>query len=318
MKSLVAGGAGFIGSHLCEALLKRGHDVVCVDNLISGRLRNLQGPAIAGAGRRFRFLRHDIQNPLKIKVDFVFNLASPASPPHYQKHSIFTLRTGSEGTYQLLLLAERSRARFLQASTSEVYGDPEQHPQTEDYWGHVNPVGPRACYDESKRYAEALCMEFWRKRKVDVRVIRIFNTYGPRLDPKDGRVISNYVMQALRGQPLTVYGTGRQTRSFQYVSDLVEAIQKVMFSPGQAGCVYNTGNPGEFTMIQAARLVKKLTGSSSPIVFKPLPKDDPARRRPDITKVRKALGWQPRVPFEEGLKMTIQWFQEELKGSRAA
>jgi UDP-glucuronate decarboxylase len=310
MRVLVAGGAGFIGSHLCEALLQKGHEVTCVDNLISGRKSNLDSPILRQAGSRFKFLRHDIQKPLNLKVSWIFNLASPASPPHYQTHSIFTLRTGSEGTYQLLLLAKKNKARFLQASTSEVYGDPAVHPQREDYWGNVNPIGLRACYDEAKRFAEALCMEFWRKEKVDVRMVRIFNTYGPRLDPKDGRVISNYISQALHGQPLTVYGDGKQTRSFQYVSDLVAAMLTVMSAPNQAGCVYNTGNPGEFTMIQAAKLVKKLTGSPSPIVFRPLPHDDPTRRKPDIGKIKKALGWQPKVKFEDGLRKTIEWYKE--------
>lgn len=311
MRVLVAGGSGFIGSHLCEALLERGHQVTCVDNLVSGRAANVQGPVFRKYARRFTFLKHDIQRPLKLKTDFIFNLASPASPPHYQAHAIFTLRTGSEGTYQLLLLAERNGARFLQASTSEVYGDPAVHPQREDYWGNVNPIGVRACYDEAKRYAEALTMEFHRRRGLDTRLVRIFNTYGPRLDPRDGRVISNYISQALNGKPLTVYGTGRQTRSFQYVSDLVAALMKVMFAPGQAGCVFNAGNPGEFTVLEAARLVKKLCRSPSVIVFEPLPKDDPTRRRPDIAKIRKALGWQPKVPFKLGLERTIEWFRKE-------
>jgi UDP-glucuronate decarboxylase len=247
---------------------------------------------------------------LDLKADYIFNFASPASPPHYQVHSIYTLRTGSEGTRNLLELAKRNRARFLQASTSEVYGDPAIHPQPETYWGNVNPIGVRSCYDEAKRYAEALIMEYWRKEGVDTRMIRIFNTYGPRLDPDDGRVVSNYIKQALRGEPLTVFGDGKQTRSFQYVDDLIQAILKVMFDPrAKAGCVYNTGNPGEFTVIQAARLVKKLTGSSSPIVHRPLPKDDPTRRRPDIRKIRRELGWSPKVKFADGLKTTIAWYR---------
>jgi UDP-glucuronate decarboxylase len=256
----------------------------------------------------FTFLKRDILKPLNLRADFVFNFASPASPPHYQVHSIYTLRTGSEGTRNLLELAKRSRGRFLQASTSEVYGDPKVHPQREDYWGNVNSIGVRSCYDEAKRYGEALCMEYWRKEGVDVRLIRIFNTYGPRLDPNDGRVISNYIKQALKGEPLTVFGDGSQTRSFQYVDDLVAAIFKVMFTPGLGGEVFNTGNPGEFTMLQAARLVKKLTKTKSPIVHRPLPKDDPTRRRPDITKIRRRLGWTPRIRFEEGLKRTIAWY----------
>ena len=308
--SLVAGGSGFVGSHLCEALLERGHHVIAVDSLISGRRSNLQSPIFKRYRKNFRFVKKDILKPLNFKADYIFNLASPASPPHYQVHSIYTLRTGSEGTYNLLMLAKKNRARFLHASTSEVYGDPLVHPQPETYWGHVNSIGVRACYDEAKRYAEALIMEFWRKEKVDTRMVRIFNTYGPRLDPDDGRVISNYIKQALSGQALTVYGDGRQTRSFQYVSDLVQAMLTVMFSPkAKAGCVYNTGNPGEFTMLEAARLVKKFTGNKHDIVYRPLPKDDPARRCPDISKIKKELGWSPKVKFADGLKKTIEWYQ---------
>jgi nucleoside-diphosphate-sugar epimerase len=307
--SLVAGGAGFIGSHLCEALLRRGHKVVAVDSLVSGRLSNLDSPVFRRHHRDFSFLKRDILKPFRIECDFVFNFASPASPPHYQAHSIYTLRTGSEGTRHLLEMAKANRARFLHASTSEVYGDPQRHPQSEDYWGHVNPVGPRACYDEAKRYAEALVMEYWRKEGVDTRMIRIFNTYGPRLDPNDGRVVSNYIRQALRGEPLTVYGDGRQTRSFQYVDDLIRAVLVVMFSPkAKPGCLYNVGNPGEFSVLAAARLVKRLTGSPSPIVHKPLPQDDPVRRRPDISKIKRELGWKPRVTFAVGLKKTIAWY----------
>jgi UDP-glucuronate decarboxylase len=313
--SLVAGGAGFVGSHLCEALLEEGHKVVAVDSLISGRRSNLKSPIFEKYKRRFKFLKKDILKPLNIKADYIFNLASPASPPHYQKHSIYTLRTGSEGTYNLLLLAKKYKARFLQASTSEVYGNPSVHPQPETYWGNVNTIGVRACYDEAKRYAEALVMEFWRKEKVDTRMIRIFNTYGPRLDPDDGRVISNYIKQALRGEPLTVFGDGSQTRSFQYVSDLVAGIFAVMFSAkAESGCVYNVGNPGEFTMVQAAKLVKKFTGSDSPVVHKPLPEDDPARRKPDISRIQMELGWSPKVPFEDGLDKTIAWYRmNEIK-----
>jgi UDP-glucuronate decarboxylase len=306
---LVAGGAGFIGSHLCEALLKKGHKVVAVDSLISGRPSNLDSPVFTKYKKHFKFIKRDILTPFNMKVDYIFNFASPASPPHYQVHAIYTLRTGSEGTRNLLELAKRHKARFLHASTSEVYGDPAIHPQPESYWGNVNSVGVRACYDESKRYAEALIMEYWRKEGVDTRMIRIFNTYGPRLDPDDGRVISNFIKQALRGEPLTMYGDGKQTRSFQYVDDLIAGIFAVMFSPkAKAGCIYNTGNPGEFTMIQAARLVKKFTGSPSPIVHKPLPKDDPTRRKPDISKIKRELGWSPKVKFEVGLKRTIDWY----------
>jgi len=317
-RSLVAGGAGFIGSHLCEALLKKGHHVTAVDSLISGRKSNILSPIFTKYKKRFVFLKRDILKPLNLKADWIFNLASPASPPHYQTHSIYTLRTGSEGTRNLLELAKKNKARFLHASTSEVYGDPKVHPQREDYWGNVNPIGVRACYDEAKRYAEALIMEYWRKEKIDTRMVRIFNTYGPRLDPDDGRVISNYIKQALRGEPLTVYGDGKQTRSFQYVSDLVQAMLTVMAAPGKGGCVYNTGNPGEFTMIQAAKLVKKITGSPSPIVHRPLPKDDPTRRKPDISKVKRELGWSPKVKFEDGLRQTIAWYrQNEVLGGQA-
>ena len=315
--SLVAGGAGFIGSHLCEALLKRGHKVVAVDSLISGRRSNLLSPVFTKHKKDFVFLKKDIIQPFKLKADYVFNFASPASPPHYQTHSIYTLRTGSEGTQNLLNIAKANHAPFLQASTSEVYGDPAVHPQPETYWGNVNSIGVRSCYDEAKRYAEALCMEYWRKEGVDVRLIRIFNTYGPRLDPDDGRVISNFIKQALRGDPLTLFGDGKQTRSFQYVDDLVIAIQKVMFTKGLGGEVFNTGNPGEFTMIQAAKLVKKFTGTSSPIVHKPLPKDDPTRRKPDITKIKRRLGWTPKVKFEVGLKKTIEWYKLNEMRARA-
>jgi UDP-glucuronate decarboxylase len=307
--SLVAGGAGFVGSHLCEALLKRGHKVVAVDSLVSGRRSNLDSPVFRKYARRFQFLKRDIQRPLNLKVDYIFNLASPASPPYFEKYSLYILRTASEGTLRLLELAERQGARFLQASTSEVYGDPKVHPQPEGYWGNVNPNGPRSCYDEGKRYAESLCMVFWRQRGVDVRMVRIFNTYGPRLDPNDGRVISNYIKQALRGESLTVFGDGKQTRSFQYVDDLVAAMLKVMFTPGLGGEVYNTGNPGEFTMLQAAKLVKKLTGTNLPLVFRPLPKDDPTRRKPDISKIKRELGWSPKVKFADGLKRTIAWYR---------
>lgn len=311
VRSIVAGGAGFIGSHLCEALLHKGHHVTCVDNLISGRLKNINTVVVAKHRHRFRFLKHDIREPLLLRADYVFNLASPASPPHYQKNAIFTLLTGSEGTLRMLELAQRNKARFIQASTSEVYGDPEVHPQREDYWGSVNPVGVRACYDEAKRYAEALIMEFWRKHRLDTRIIRIFNTYGPRLDPDDGRVVSNFIKQALKNKPLTIYGRGKQTRSFCYVDDMVEAFLKVAFARGKAGKVYNAGNPGEYTMIQTAKLIKALAESKSKIVHKPLPQDDPVKRKPDISRIKKELGWKPKVKFDEGLKNVIAWYAEE-------
>jgi UDP-glucuronate decarboxylase len=312
--SLVAGGAGFIGSHLCEALLKRGHKVVAVDSLISGRKSNLSSPVFTKYKKNFVFLKKDIIKPFMGKADYVFNFASPASPPHYQTHAIYTLRTGSEGTMNLLNIAKANKAVFLQASTSEVYGDPAVHPQPETYWGNVNTIGVRSCYDEAKRYGEALCMEYWRKEQVDVRLIRIFNTYGPRLDPDDGRVISNFIKQALKGQALTLFGDGKQTRSFQYVDDLIAAIFKVAFTPGLGGEVFNTGNPGEFTMIEAAKLVTQFTGAKAGIVFKPLPKDDPRQRKPDISKIKKRLGWTPKVKFADGLKKTIDWYRlNEIK-----
>jgi UDP-glucuronate decarboxylase len=307
--SLVAGGAGFIGSHLCEALLKKGHKVVAVDSLISGRASNLKSPVFTKYKKNFVFLKKDIIKPFKLKADYVFNFASPASPPHYQTHAIYTLRTGSEGTMNLLNIAKANKAVFLQASTSEVYGDPAVHPQPETYWGNVNTIGVRSCYDEAKRYGEAICMEYWRKEGVDVRLIRIFNTYGPRLDPDDGRVISNFIKQALQGQPLTLFGDGRQTRSFQYVDDLIAAVFKVAFTPGLGGEVFNTGNPGEFTMLQAAKLVTQFTGAKGGIVFKPLPKDDPRQRKPDISKIKKRLGWTPKIKFADGLKRTIDWYK---------
>ena len=311
MRVLVAGGAGFIGSHLCEALLQKGHEVTCVDNLISGRKSNLDSPILRQAGSRFKFLRHDIQKPLNLKVSWIFNLASPASPPHYQTHSIFTLRTGSEGTYQLLLLAKKNKARFLQASTSEVYGDPAVHPQREDYWGNVNPIGLRACYDEAKRFAEALCMEFWRKEKVDVRMVRIFNTYGPRLAPGDGRVVSNFIVQALRGDPLTVYGDGTQTRSLCFVDDEIGGLLALLDS-SLTGPV-NIGNPDERTMLELAHVVLEATGSSSDITFEPLPQDDPTRRCPDITLARSALGWEPTTGLGDGIGRTIEYFERKVR-----
>jgi nucleoside-diphosphate-sugar epimerase len=288
--------------------------VVAVDSLISGRKSNLSSPVFTKYKKNFVFLKKDIIKPFMGKADYVFNFASPASPPHYQTHAIYTLRTGSEGTMNLLNIAKANKAVFLQASTSEVYGDPAVHPQPETYWGNVNTIGVRSCYDEAKRYGEALCMEYWRKEQVDVRLIRIFNTYGPRLDPDDGRVISNFIKQALKGQALTLFGDGKQTRSFQYVDDLIAAIFKVAFTPGLGGEVFNTGNPGEFTMIEAAKLVTQFTGAKAGIVFKPLPKDDPRQRKPDISKIKKRLGWTPKVKFADGLKKTIDWYRlNEIK-----
>ncbi len=306
MQILVAGGAGFIGSHLCERLLRLGHRVTCVDNLKTGRLANLRG---ALRSPRFRFLKRDVRRPLRLPVQFIFNLASYASPPYYQNWSIDTLMTNALGSYHLLELARRRRAGYLFASTSEVYGDPLHHPQRESDWGHVNPVGIRACYDEAKRFAEALTLEYQRKHRLDVRVVRIFNTYGPRLQKDDGRVISNFIHQALRGRPLTIYGSGRQTRSFCFVTDLVEGLVRAAFTPRARGQVINLGNPAEFTVLEAARLIQRLLGRKSRLEYRPLPGDDPRRRRPDISKARRLLRWRPKVGLRAGLVETIAWFQ---------
>jgi dTDP-glucose 4,6-dehydratase len=302
---LVAGGAGFIGSHLCEHLLGRGFDVLCVDNLLTGRRRN-----IAHLMRRpgFRFLKQDITRPLTVpgRLDLVYNLASPASPRDYLALPLETLAVGAQGTRNLLELCRRKQAVFVQASTSEVYGDPLVHPQPEHYWGRVNPVGVRSVYDEAKRYAEALVMAYHRRNGLAVRIARIFNTYGPRMKLNDGRVVPNLISQALSGKPMTIYGRGRQTRSFCYVADMVEGLYRL------AGCAdpmpVNLGNPAEFTILQFARIVRRLTGSSSPLRFEPLPEDDPRQRRPDIRRARRVLGWRPAVGLEAGLRLTIDWF----------
>jgi nucleoside-diphosphate-sugar epimerase len=307
--ALVAGGAGFIGSHLCEALIGRGMRVICVDNLGTGKMENLK--ALKG-NKNFTFIKADIRKKINIKggIDYIFHLASYASPPYYQAKSIETLMTNSLGTFNLLELAVEKKARYLITSTSETYGDPKEHPQKETYWGNVNPVGIRSCYDEAKRFAEALTMEFFRKHKLDARIIRIFNTYGPRLQKDDGRVISNFIWQAIHNDPITIYGDGSQTRSFCYVSDQVGGLMAAMMKPGLAGEVINIGNPGEFTVKQAADMIKQMTGSSSVIIYKPLPKDDPARRKPDILKAKKLLGWAPSVKLKEGLEKTIEWFEK--------
>jgi nucleoside-diphosphate-sugar epimerase len=307
--ALVAGGAGFIGSHLCEALIGRGMRVICVDNLGTGKMENLK--ALKG-NKNFTFIKADIRKKINIKggIDYIFHLASYASPPYYQAKSIETLMTNSLGTFNLLELAVEKKARYLITSTSETYGDPKEHPQKETYWGNVNPVGIRSCYDEAKRFAEALTMEFFRKHKLDARIIRIFNTYGPRLQKDDGRVISNFIWQAIHNDPITIYGDGSQTRSFCYVSDQVAGLMAAMMKPGLAGEVINIGNPGEFTVKQAADMIKRMTGSSSGIIYKPLPKDDPARRKPDISKAKKLLGWIPSVKLKEGLEKTIEWFEK--------
>jgi len=306
MRVLVAGGAGFVGSHLCDRLLAAGHEVVCADNLITGARRNV-AHLLSQPG--FEFILHDITQPLDLAVDAIFHLASPASPAAYQAYPEETALANSQGTLELLRLARHHQAVFLFASTSEVYGDPLEHPQREDYWGHVNPNGPRACYDESKRFGEALTMVYLRQYGVDARIVRIFNTYGPRSDPHDGRLVPNLITQALRGEPLTVYGDGRQTRSLCYVDDLVRAIELAMFAPGTTGAVLNLGNPVEHTVLEYAKLVRELVNPAAEIVFRPLPADDPTRRRPDISRARALLGWEPTVPLREGLLRTVEWFR---------
>lgn len=302
---VVTGGAGFLGSHLCERLLDRGDEVLCVDNFFSGRKANIHHLL----GRpRFELIRHDIVQPLYIECEQIYNLACPASPVAYQYNPIKTIKTSTVGMVNMLGLAKRCRARLLHTSTSEVYGDPEVHPQREDYWGNVNPIGPRSCYDEGKRVAESLCMNYHLAHGVEVRIVRIFNTYGPRMDPHDGRVVSNFIMQALRGEPLTIYGEGRQTRSFCYVDDLIEGLIRMMDQDQEIGPV-NLGNPVENTMLELAQAVLEVTGSRSPLEFRPLPKDDPRRRCPDITKARQVLGWEPQVPLATGLANTVAYYR---------
>jgi len=303
---LVTGGAGFLGSHLCERLVAAGWDVLCVDNFFTGQKRNVEG--LLGCPR-FELLRHDVTFPLYVEVDRIYNLACPASPVHYQHDPVQTTKTSVHGAINLLGLAKRVGARILQASTSEVYGDPEVHPQVESYWGKVNPIGPRSCYDEGKRCAETLFFDYQRQHNLDIKVVRIFNTYGPRMHPNDGRVVSNFIVQALKGESITIYGDGRQTRSFCYVDDLVEAMIRMMDTrTGFAGPV-NIGNPGEFTMVELAELVLRLTGSRSKLVHMPLPADDPRQRRPDISLALDELRWNPTVKLEDGLKETIAYFR---------
>ena len=304
---LITGGAGFIGSHLCDYLIKKGNYVICVDNLFSGSKDNVRHLLSHPC---FKFIHHDITDPLFIEVDQIFHLACPASPVHYQYNPIKTIKTNVMGTINMLGLAKRVGARILLSSTSEVYGNPKVHPQKEEYWGNVNPIGPRSCYDEGKRVAETLMMDYHRQNNVDIRIVRIFNTYGPRMALDDGRVISNFIVQALKGEPITVYGDGGQTRSFCYVSDLIEGLIKAMESD-LIGPV-NLGNPNEIKIIELAKTILKLTNSKSEIVFRPLPPDDPIRRCPDITLARKRLNWQPIVPLEEGLKETIRYFDKRL------
>ncbi|WP_312518558.1 UDP-glucuronic acid decarboxylase family protein [Anaerospora sp.] len=309
---LVTGGAGFLGSHLCERLLSDGHDVVCVDNFFTGRKENVRHLI---ANPNFELIRHDITNPLFIEVDQIYNLACPASPVHYQYNAIKTIKTSVIGAINMLGLAKRVNATILQASTSEVYGDPEVHPQSEQYRGNVNPIGPRACYDEGKRCAETLFFDYHRQHNVDIKVIRIFNTYGPRMNPEDGRVVSNFIVQALSGQPITIYGNGQQTRSFCYVDDLIEGIIRTMnSSKGFTGPV-NLGNPGEFTMLELAQKIIQLTDSKSKITYEPLPIDDPLQRKPIITLAEKELAWSPTIQLEEGLKRTISYYTEVLSRS---
>ncbi|MBI5770596.1 MAG: SDR family oxidoreductase [Verrucomicrobia bacterium] len=305
MRILVTGGAGFLGSHLCDRLLKDGHEVVCIDNLFTGRKQNI---AHLLANPNFEFVRHDIIDPFKFEVDQIYNLACPASPVHYQYNPIKTIKTSVMGSINCLGLAKRVKARIFQASTSEIYGDPQVHPQPESYWGNVNTIGKRSCYDEGKRAAETLFFDYHRENKVDIRVVRIFNTYGPRMHENDGRVVSNFIVQALRGENLTVYGDGAQTRSFCYVDDLIEGFIRFMKQTDTVGPL-NLGNPGEFTMNQLAELTLKLVGGKSKIVHKPLPADDPKQRRPDITFAKKILKWEPQIPLEEGLKRTIAYFR---------
>ena len=308
---LVTGGAGFLGSHLCDRLLDQGHEVVCADNLFTGTKRNI---AHLLDHSRFEFLRHDVTFPLYLEVDEIWNLACPASPIHYQHDPVQTTKTSVHGAINVLGLAKRLRARIFQASTSEVYGDPKVHPQPESYWGHVNPVGPRSCYDEGKRCAETLFFDYHRQHGLEIKVARIFNTYGPRMHPNDGRVVSNFIVQALRNAPITIYGEGLQTRSFCYVDDLIEGFLRLMASPADVTGPMNLGNPGEFTIRELADLVIELTGSSSTLDFRPLPADDPAQRQPDIAYARRVLGWEPTVPLREGLMRTIRYFDALLSG----
>jgi len=305
---LVTGGAGFIGSHLCERLLARGDEVLCVDNFFTSRRQNIHGLL---ANPNFELMRHDITFPLYVEVDEIYNLACPASPIHYQVDPVQTTKTSVHGAINMLGLAKRLKIKILQASTSEVYGDPTEHPQRETYWGNVNPIGPRACYDEGKRCAETLFFDYHRQHRLPIRVVRIFNTYGPRMHPGDGRVVSNFIVQALRNEPITIYGTGEQTRSFCYVDDLVEGMIRMMDQDGFVGPV-NLGNPAECTILELARTIRELAGSSSEIVFRPLPQDDPVRRRPDISLAREKLSWEPKVPLREGLARTIDYFRRVL------
>ncbi len=306
---LVTGGAGFIGSHLCERLLRDGHDVLCVDNFFTGGKENIRHLL---SNDHFELIRHDIVDPLVVEADQIYNLACPASPVHYQYNPIKTIKTSTVGVVNMLGLAKRVKARILQTSTSEVYGDPEQHPQKESYWGNVNPIGVRSCYDEGKRVAEALFMSYHRQNNVDVRIVRIFNTYGPRMHPNDGRVVSNFVTQALKNEPITIYGDGSHTRSFCFVDDLVDGLVRMMGQSAHVGPL-NLGNPNEITVKELAEQVVRLSGSKSEIVYKPIPEDDPKKRQPDIGLAKEFLKWEPQVALEDGLKKTIEYFKSVIK-----
>lgn len=308
-RTLVTGGAGFLGSHLIDKLLARGDEVVCVDNLFTGTKRNVDH---LHGNPRFEFIRHDVTFPLYVEVDEIYNLACPASPIHYQYDPVQTTKTSVHGAINMLGLAKRLRCRIFQASTSEVYGDPSVHPQTEAYWGNVNPIGPRSCYDEGKRCAETLFFDYYRQHSLDIKVARIFNTYGPRMHPNDGRVVSNFIVQALKGEPITIYGEGQQTRSFCYVDDLINGFLRLMDTEEGFPGPVNLGNPSEFTIRQLAEMIVEMTGSTSKLVFEPLPPDDPMQRKPDITLARDKLGWEPSVQLQEGLRHTIAYFESLL------
>jgi UDP-glucuronate decarboxylase len=311
---LVTGGAGFVGSHLCDRLVAEGHDVVCLDNLFTSQKTNIMHLL---ARPNFEFIRHDVVHPIWLEVDEIFNLACPASPPHYQYNPVKTMKTSVMGAINLLGLAKRTRAKILQASTSEVYGEPQVHPQPESYWGNVNPIGIRSCYDEGKRAAETIFFDYHRQNKVNIRVIRIFNTYGPRMHPYDGRVVSNFIVQAITGQDITLYGDGKQTRSFGYVDDLIDGMLAMMNGPDTFVGPVNLGNPGEFTMIDLAKLVIELTGAKSKLVHLPRPNDDPSQRQPDISLAKKHLNWEPKIPLRDGLAKTIEYFKSiDLKQFR--
>ena len=306
---LVTGGAGFLGSHLCEQLLNEGHEVICLDNFFTGTKNNIEHLL---ANTRFELLRHDITFPLYVEIDEIYNLACPAAPIHYQFDPVQTTKASIHGAINMLGLAKRVKAKILQASTSEVYGDPQIHPQQESYWGHVNPIGPRSCYDEGKRCAETLFFDYWRQHKVRIKVARIFNTYGPRMHPNDGRVISNFIVQALKGEPISIFGDGSQTRSFCYVEDLIDGLVRLMNTPDKVTGPINIGNPEEFTILDLAETIITLTGSKSKLALHPLPQDDPARRRPDITQAINTLSWEPSVALKQGLLKTIDYFDKTI------